>query len=249
MAKAEKPQAAAAPAKPGGGKGGPPGGKPGAPGAKGQAAGKGQPGGKGQAAAKTKPEEQAPPARARGTGTIPPRLRERFRTVVIAALMTERGYRNPLEVPRLSKIVVNMGLGEARDNAKILDSAVADLQAITGQKPVVTKAKKSIANFKLRSGMPIGAKVTLRGARMYEFLDRLVNAALPRVRDFRGVSPKSFDGRGNYALGLREQVIFPEILYDKIDKVRGMDVIVCTTARSDEEAKALLVHLGVPFRE
>jgi large subunit ribosomal protein L5 len=249
MAKPDKPQAAAAPAKPGGGKGGPPGGKPGAPGAKGQAGGKGQPGGKGQAAGKTKPEEQAPPARARGTGSVPPRLRERFRTAIVAALMKERGYGNALEVPRLTKIVVNMGLGEAKDNVKILDHGVADLQAITGQKPVVTKAKQSIANFKIRSGMPIGAKVTLRGARMYEFLDRLVNVALPRVRDFKGVSPKSFDGRGNYALGLREQVIFPEIVYDKIDKVRGMDVIVCTTARSDEEAKALLVHLGVPFRE
>src|SRR5262245_18766734 len=250
MAKPDKPQAAAAPAKPGGGKGGPRGGgKPGGPGAKGQAGGKGQPGGKGQAAGKTKPEEQAPPARARSTGSVPPRLRERFRTAIVAALMKERGYGNSLEVPRLTKIVVNMGLGEAKDNVKILDHGVADLQIITGQKPVVTKAKQSIANFKIRAGMPIGAKVTLRGARMYEFLDRLINVALPRVRDFKGVSPKSFDGRGNYALGLREQVIFPEIVYDKIDKVRGMDVIVCTTARSDEEAKALLVHLGVPFRE
>jgi large subunit ribosomal protein L5 len=248
MAKPDKPQAASAPATPGGGKGGPPGGKPGAPGAKGPAGGKGQPAGKGQAAAKAKAEEQAPPARARSTGTVPPRLRERFRTAIVPALMKERNYGNALEVPRLTKIVVNMGLGEARDNIKVLDHAVADLQAITGQKPVVTKAKKSIANFKLRSGMPIGAKVTLRGARMYEFLDRLVNVALPRVRDFKGLSPKSFDGRGNYALGLREQVIFPEIVYDKIDKIRGMDVIVCTTARSDEEAKALLVHLGVPFR-
>ena len=247
MAKPDKPQADV-PAKPGSGKGGPPGGKPGAPGAKGQAGGKGQPGGKGQAAAKAKPEEQAPPARARSTGTVPPRLRERFRTAIVAALMKERGYQNPFQVPRITKIVVNMGLGEAKDNIKILDHAVADLQAITGQKAVITKAKQSIANFKIREGMPIGAKVTLRGARMYEFLDRLVNVALPRVRDFKGVSPKSFDGRGNYALGLREQVIFPEIVYDKIDKIRGMDVIVCTTARSDEEAKALLVHLGVPFR-
>jgi large subunit ribosomal protein L5 len=142
-----------------------------------------------------------------------------------------------------------MGLGEAKENAKILDHAVADLAMITGQKPVVTKAKKSIANFKIREGMAIGAKVTLRGARMYEFLDRLVNVALPRVRDFKGVSPKSFDGRGNYALGLKEQVIFPEVVYDKIDKIRGMDVIICTTAGSDEEARALLTHLGVPFRE
>jgi large subunit ribosomal protein L5 len=152
-------------------------------------------------------------------------------------------------VPRLDKIVVNMGVGEAKENAKTLDGAVADLTSITGQKPVVTKAKKSIAAFKVRTGMPIGVKVTLRGPRMYEFLDRLVNVALPRVRDFKGVPPKSFDGRGNYALGLREQVIFPEIVYDKVDKVRGMDVIVCTTARSDEEARALLTQLGVPFRE
>jgi large subunit ribosomal protein L5 len=161
----------------------------------------------------------------------------------------DRGYRNPNEAPRLDKVVVNMGLGEAKDNVKVLDHATADLQAITGQKPVVTKAKKSIANFKIRAGMPIGLKVTLRGARMYEFVDRLVNVALPRVRDFKGVSPKSFDGRGNYALGLKEQVIFPEVVYDKIDKVRGMDVIICTTAESDEEAKALLAHLGLPFRE
>jgi large subunit ribosomal protein L5 len=246
MAKADKPQDAAAK---GGGKAGAPGGKPGPAG--GKAAPGGKPGaGKAQAAAKGKPtEEKAPPARARSTGTVPPRLRERFRTAVVPALMKERGYANVFEVPRLEKVVVNMGLGEARDNVKVLDTAVADLQAITGQKPVVTKAKKSIANFKIRAGMSIGAKVTLRGARMYEFLDRLVNVALPRVRDFKGVSPKSFDGRGNYALGLKEQVIFPEIVYDKIDKVRGMDVIVCTSARTDEEAKALLTHLGVPFRE
>jgi large subunit ribosomal protein L5 len=163
--------------------------------------------------------------------------------------MKERGYTNTHQVPRLEKIVLNVGVGEAKDNAKVLDFALADLLAITGQRPVVTKAKKSIAAFKLREGMSIGVKVTLRGARMYEFLDRFVNVALPRVRDFRGVSPKSFDGRGNYAVGLKEQVIFPEILYDKIDKVRGMDVIVCTTASRDEEAKALLTHLGVPFRE
>jgi large subunit ribosomal protein L5 len=163
--------------------------------------------------------------------------------------MRERGYRNPHQAPRLEKIVINMGLGEAKDNAKALDFATADLMAITGQKAVVTKARKSIAAFKVRTGMPVGAKATLRGARMYEFLDRLVSAALPRVRDFRGVSPKSFDGRGNYALGLREQIIFPEIVYDKIDKVRGMDIIICTTAATDDEAKALLAHLGVPFRE
>jgi len=238
MAKAEKVGAGAVPAA-GAGK---PGGKAGAP-PKG-AAPKGAAKGKAGAAA-----EAAPAARARSTGTIPPRLRERYRSAVVPALMKERGYRNPHQVPRIEKVVVNMGLGEAKDNAKVLDHAAADLRAIVGQKPVITKAKKSIAAFKLRTGMSIGAKVTLRGARMYEFFDRLVNVALPRVRDFKGVSPKSFDGRGNYALGLREQVIFPEIVLDKIDKVRGMDVIVCTTAGSDEEAKALLTHLGMPFRE
>ncbi len=242
MAKAEKPdKPQAPPAKPApGAKGGPGGGKRPAAG-RAQAAGKAEP--------KEKEKEKAPPARPRGTGAIPPRLRERYRAVVIPALVKERGYGNPNEAPRLDKVVVNMGVGEARDNAKALDFAVADLKAITGQKPVVTKAKKSIANFKIRAGMPIGLKVTLRGARMYEFVDRLVNVALPRVRDFKGVSPKSFDGRGNYALGLKEQVIFPEVVYDKIDKIRGMDVIICTTARTDEEAKALLAHLGVPFRE
>jgi len=191
----------------------------------------------------------APAARARVTGDVPPRLRDRFRTAVIPALMKERGYTNPFQVPRLEKIVINMGVGEGKENPKVMDFAVADLQMITGQKPVVTRAKKSIANFKLRENSPIGCKVTLRGARMYEFLDRLVNVALPRVRDFKGVPPKAFDGRGNYALGLKEQVIFPEIVYDKVDKVRGMDVIIVTSARTDEEAKALLAHLGVPFRE
>ena len=236
MAKADKPEGA--PAKAAGGKpAGGGGGKPGAP-AK---------GGKGQAAAAKAPA--APPTKARGTGQVPPRLRERYRAAVVPALMQERGYRNTHQVPRLEKIVINMGLGEAKENAKALDFATADLVAITGQKAVVTKARKSIAAFKVRTGMPVGAKTTLRGARMYEFLDRLVSVALPRVRDFRGVSPKSFDGRGNYALGLKEQIIFPEIVYDKIDKVRGMDIIVCTTAGSDEEAKALLTHLGVPFRE
>jgi large subunit ribosomal protein L5 len=163
--------------------------------------------------------------------------------------MKERGYTNPFEVPRVEKIVINMGVGEGRENAKALDFATTDLLAISGQKPVVTRAKKSIANFKLRAGVPIGAKVTLRGARMYEFLDRLVNVALPRVRDFKGVPPKGFDGRGNYALGLREQLIFPEIVYDKVDKVRGMDINIVTTARTDEEARALLGQLGMPFRE
>jgi large subunit ribosomal protein L5 len=230
-----KPDKAAAPAKPAGN------GKPGRPApARGKppAAPKGPP-----------PKVEAPPARPRITGTVPPRLRARYREVIVPAFLRERGFANRFEVPKLDKIVVSMGLGEAKDNAKVLDHATADLQAITGQKAVVTKAKKSIANFKVRAGMPIGAKVTLRGARMYEFLDRLVNVALPRVRDFRGVSPKSFDGRGNYALGLREQVMFPEVVYDKIDKIRGMDVIICTTARSDEDAKALLAHLGLPFRE
>jgi large subunit ribosomal protein L5 len=199
-----------------------------------------------------KGEAPAAPAvktRARGAGQVPPRLREVYRARVVAALMKERGYPNPFAVPRLEKIVINMGVGEGRENAKILDFATADLTAITGQKPVVTRAKKSIANFKLREGVPIGAKVTLRGARMYEFLDRLIHVALPRVRDFKGVPPKGFDGRGNYALGLREQLIFPEIVYDKIDKVRGMDIIIVTTARTDEEARALLATLGMPFRE
>ena len=191
-------------------------------------------------AAKTRPK---------GTGETAPRLKERFQQTVVAGLLKERGYTNPWQVPRLHKVVINMGVGEGRDNAKILDFATADLQAISGQKPVITRAKKSIANFKLREGVPIGAKVTLRGARMYEFLDRLINVALPRVRDFKGVPPKGFDGRGNYALGLREQLIFPEIVYDKIDKVRGMDINIVTTARTDEEARALLTHLGMPFRE
>ena len=199
---------------------------------------------KGAAAAPATPQGRPKP-----TGTVPARMKDRFATVVLPALMKERGYPNPWATPRLHKIVVSMGVGEARDNAKIMDFAVADLQAITGQKALVTRAKKSIANFKLRENVPIGAKVTLRGARMYEFLDRLINVALPRVRDFKGVPPKGFDGRGNYALGLREQLIFPEIVYDKIDKVRGMDVNIVTTARTDEDAKALLTHLGMPFRE
>ena len=193
----------------------------------------------------------APTAKGRpkGTGDVAPRLRDRYRQTVVPALMKERGYTNPFQVPRLDKIVINMGVGEGRDNAKVLDFATSDLRQIAGQKPIVTRAKKSIANFKLREGVPIGAKVTLRAARMYEFLDRLVNVALPRVRDFKGVSPKAFDGRGNYALGLREQLIFPEIVYDRIDKIRGMDIVIVTTAQTDEEAKALLGHLGMPFRE
>jgi large subunit ribosomal protein L5 len=202
-------------------------------------------GGRGQPA----PVAPAEAPRAKGTGEVPARLKVRFQQSIAPALMKERGYTNPWQVPRLHKIVVSMGVGEGRENAKVLDFATADLQSITGQRPVVTRAKKSIANFKLREGVPIGTKVTLRGARMYEFLDRLVSVALPRVRDFRGVPPRGFDGRGNYALGLREQLIFPEIVYDKIDKVRGMDVNIVTTARTDEEAKALLTHLGMPFRE
>jgi large subunit ribosomal protein L5 len=218
--------------------------------------GKGQPQqGKGQPKGQPKKAEAAPAAapatktRPKGTGQVPPRLRDRFRTQVVPGLMKDRGYTNPWEVPRLEKIVINMGVGEGRENAKIMDFATGDLRAITGQKPIVTRAKKSIANFKLREGVPIGAKVTLRGARMYEFLDRLLNVALPRVRDFKGVPPKGFDGRGNYALGLREQLIFPEIVYDKVDKVRGMDINIVTTARTDEEARALLSQLGMPFRE
>jgi len=216
-------------------------------GTKAPAAGARPKGGKGAQAASAEPA--APAKRAPVSGDVPPRLRDRFRTAVIPALMQERGYTNPFQVPRLEKIVINMGVGEGKENAKVLDFATADLSAITGQKAVVTRAKKSIANFKLRENVPIGCKVTLRGPRMYEFLDRLVNVALPRVRDFKGVPPKAFDGRGNYALGLREQVIFPEITYDKVDKLRGMDIVMVTTARSDEEAKALLTHLGVPFRE
>jgi large subunit ribosomal protein L5 len=195
------------------------------------------------------PDTQAAKTRPKSTGGVPPRLKDVFARAVSPALMKERGYTNVWQVPRLDKIVINMGVGEGRENAKVLDFATADLQAIAGQKPIVTRAKKSIANFKLREGVPIGAKVTLRGARMYEFLDRLMNVALPRVRDFKGVPPKGFDGRGNYALGLREQLIFPEIVYDKIDKVRGMDINIVTTARTDEEARALLTHLGMPFRE
>ena len=177
------------------------------------------------------------------------RLRENYRTRVTPALMQRFSYRNVMQVPRIEKVVINMGVGEATQNEKVLDNAVADLTQIAGQRPVVTRAKKSIASFKLRAGQKIGAKVTLRGERMYHFLDKLFNIALPRVRDFRGVSPKAFDGRGNYTLGLREQLIFPEIDYDKIDKVRGMDVVIVTTAKTDEEARALLAEMGMPFRQ
>ncbi|HXA71029.1 MAG TPA: 50S ribosomal protein L5 [Stellaceae bacterium] len=175
------------------------------------------------------------------------RLREHYDTVVRPSLMKEFGYSNMLEVPRLEKIVVNMGVGEAVQDVKKVDAAARELAAITGQKPVITKAKKSIATFKLRENLPIGCKVTLRNQRMYEFLDRLINIALPRVRDFRGVSAKSFDGRGNYALGLKEQLVFPEINYDEVDATRGMDIIIVTTARTDKEAKALLAGFQMPF--
>jgi large subunit ribosomal protein L5 len=176
-------------------------------------------------------------------------LKTKYAQEVIPALQKQFNYVNVMMTPRLEKIVLNVGLGEAVQNAKAMDAAVGDIAAITGQKPVVTRAKKSIATFKIREGMPIGCKVTLRGERMWDFLDKLMNVALPRVRDFRGVSPKAFDGRGNYALGLKEQLIFPEIDYDKVDKIRGMDVIVVTTANTDEEAKALLKSLGMPFSE
>ncbi|OGP81639.1 MAG: 50S ribosomal protein L5 [Deltaproteobacteria bacterium RBG_13_65_10] len=176
------------------------------------------------------------------------RLQDRYHREVVRALMKEFNYANPMQVPRLDKIVVNIGLGEAITNGKLIDAAVQDLAAITGQKPVVTRAKKAIANFKLRQGLAIGVMVTLRRQRMYEFIDRFVNIALPRVRDFKGVSGKSFDGRGNYTVGLREQLIFPEINYDKVEKVKGMNITIVTTAKTDEEAKALLRHFGMPFR-
>lgn len=177
------------------------------------------------------------------------RLKEKYETEVRPKLMKDNGYSSVMQVPRLTKITINIGVGEATQNSKTLDAAVGDLQAITGQKPLVTKARKSISNFKLREGVNIGCAVTLRRDRMYEFLDRLVNIAMPRIRDFRGVSPKSFDGRGNYNLGLREQLIFPEIDYDKIDKVRGMTISFTTTARSDDEARQLLSEMGMPFRK
>ena len=176
------------------------------------------------------------------------RLKEYYTKEVVPALVREFHYKNPLEVPRIVKIVVNMGLGEAIQNVKILDSAVEELTRITGQKPIITKARKSIATFKLRQGMSIGCCVTLRSERMYEFFDRLVSVAIPRVRDFRGVSPKSFDGRGNFSLGLKEQIIFPEIEYDKVDKIRGMNIAIITTAKTDDEARQLLKLMGMPFR-
>lgn len=176
-----------------------------------------------------------------------PRIKEIYDKEVVQALMEKFSYKNIMEVPKLEKVVINIGVGEAKENQKFLDAAVSDLTLISGQKPVVTRAKKSIANFKIRQDMPIGCKVTLRKGRMYEFVDKLMNVALPRVRDFRGVSDKSFDGRGNYSLGIKEQIIFPEIEYDKIDKVRGMDIVFVTTAKTDEEARELLKLLGMPF--
>ena len=177
------------------------------------------------------------------------RLKEQYDSQIKAAMMKKFGYKNEMQIPKLVKIVVNMGVGDAKENHKLLDSAIGDMEKITGQKAVTTKAKNSVANFKIREGMPIGCKVTLRGEKMYEFLDRLVNLALPRVRDFRGVNPNAFDGRGNYALGIKEQLIFPEIEYDKVDKVRGMDIIVVTTAETDEEARELLAQFGMPFKK
>ena len=175
------------------------------------------------------------------------RLKEQYQNEIVDAMIKKFGYKNIMEVPKLDKVVINMGVGEAKENAKVLESAIADMEKIAGQKAVVTRAKNSVANFKIREGMPIGCKVTLRGEKMYEFVDRLINLALPRVRDFRGVNPNAFDGRGNYALGIKEQLIFPEIEYDKIDKVRGMDVIFVTAAKTDEEARELLKQFNMPF--
>jgi large subunit ribosomal protein L5 len=175
------------------------------------------------------------------------RLKEQYQNEIVDAMIKKFGYKNIMEVPKLDKIVVNMGVGEAKENAKLLEAAIKDMEAITGQKAVATKAKNSIANFKIREGMAIGCKTTLRGEKMYEFMDRLINLALPRVRDFRGVNPNAFDGRGNYALGIKEQLIFPEIEYDKVDKVRGMDIIFVTTAKTDEEARELLTQFNMPF--
>ena len=175
------------------------------------------------------------------------RLKEQYQNEIVDAMIKKFGYKNIMEVPKLDKIVVNMGVGEAKENAKLLEAAIKDMEAITGQKAVATKAKNSIANFKIREGMAIGCKTTLRGEKMYEFMDRLINLALPRERDFRGVNPNAFDGRGNYALGIKEQLIFPEIEYDKVDKVRGMDIIFVTTAKTDEEARELLTQFNMPF--
>jgi len=199
-------------------------------------------------AAAEAPEQGSKPARPKANNAASARLKDKYKKEVVPALMKEFDLKNVMAVPRLEKVVINMGMGEATQNAKVLDPAVAELTQITGQKPIVTKAKKSIAAFKVREGMPIGAMVTLRGDRMYEFLDRLMNVALPRVRDFRGVSTKSFDGRGNYTLGLRDQLIFPEIDYAKVDKQKGMNVTIVTTAGSDDQARSLLKAMGMPFR-
>ena len=176
------------------------------------------------------------------------RLKEIYKKTITPALVKEFGYKNPMQVPVITKIVVNMGVGEASQNSKLMEGALSDMAAITGQKPVTTRARKSIANFKLRDGMPVGCRVTLRGDQMWEFLDRLVNVSLPRIRDFKGVSPKSFDGRGNYTLGIKEQIIFPEIEYDKVDKIRGMDITICTSANTNEEGRMLLKQFSMPFR-
>lgn len=207
-----------------------------------------------KAAAKPAPKEKAAEAEAPREAKlqeqkVTPRLKERYFNTVVPALMKEFNYKNPMQVPRLVKIVLNMGMGEAITNAKALDHAVDEMAKISGQRPVITRAKKSIATFKLREGMPIGCSVTLRRERMYEFLDRFISAALPRIRDFKGVPTKSFDGRGNYSIGIKEQVIFPEIEIDKIDSVHGLDIAIVTTAKTDEEGRALLAHLGMPFRK
>jgi len=196
----------------------------------------------------TKPPQQLDHGGGNEESRFRPRLRDTYREKVVPALMKEFGYKNIMQVPRLERVVLNVGMGEALQNVKLLESAVTELGAVTGQKPVVTRAKKAIAGFKLRQGLPIGAKVTLRNRRMYEFFDRLVSLALPRIRDFRGVSPKSFDGRGNYTFGLKEQLIFPEIKYDEVASIHGMDITIVTTAKTNEEGKSLLKHLGMPFR-
>lgn len=208
-------------------------------------------GGKGATPRSSAKKEAAVPEVSQDSGNehqFAPRLRETYREQVVPALMKEFGYGNLMQVPRLERIVLNVGMGEAIQNVKLLESASAELGIITGQKPITTRAKKAIAGFKLRQGMPIGAKVTLRSRRMWEFLDRLISLALPRIRDFRGVSPKAFDGRGNYTLGLKEQLIFPEIEYDTVASIHGMDITIVTTARTNDEGKALLKHLGMPFR-
>ncbi len=211
------------------------------------AAAKGAPGGKAEKA--DKPDKGKAKEPAPSLPRVPARLRERYKAEIVPALMRQFSYTNTMQVPQVRKVVLNMGLGEAVGNVKVIDAAVGELSQITGQKPVVTRAKKSEASFKLRAGMPIGCKVTLRGERMYEFLDRLLSVALPRIRDFRGVPTKSFDGRGNYSLGVKEQLIFPEIRYDKVEATRGMDICIETSARTDEEARALLEQVGFPFRK